>query len=426
MKTSTALTLLLATAGTVQCQKKSASVTKEASKLKRLEMTQDEKAQAKDFVALIKTNSPQSREEAARALETQGKALLESQDPQAALMREFTYYTIKALRTGGDKLCSDADKITIFRGNDLKSVWRTEAGRPFFAANYFLGGGRHFGHALRQYAQKKEAASGMGPEDAFSPFDYDKLSMRHTLAVDLFLSPFISATHGSSMASSFGDTTFTLKMCPGRVPSTSQQGWAEQEMLAYLFVLPEEIVAEVPKASVKSEVAPLGWCYAPEVGIGSRAHPKQVDAQTFNGWNKTISDALLAERTSGSKIDWAGIHKTFVAQCDCANLVRKKNTLWLAQEAEGGPMYKQEEECMHYPGFKPQPFLYVTKDQALLKSGIASGSSCVVKRGISFAFTTIEQESGYQKFTTTESLPSGCEALANGPLYLSTEQSVVR
>ncbi len=426
MRPSKVLALLLITAGTIQCQKKTISITKDTPELNKLEMTQDEKAQAKDFAELIKTNSPQSREEAALALENQVKALLKSEDPQAALMREFTYYTIKALRVGGDKLCSEADKIIVYRGNNVRSVWRTAAGKPFFAASYFQGGRKHLGHALRQYAQRKESASGMDPEDSVSPYDFDKISSRHTREVELSLSPFISTTHASSMASSFGDTTFTIKICPGRVPSTSEQAWAEQEMLAHLFVLPEEIEAETPESDVKSKVAPLGWCYAPEVGKGSRAHPKSVDAQTFKAWNQTIFNALFAERNSGSKADWAALHKTFIAQCDCANMVRKKNTLWLTWLAEGGPMYSQKEECLDYPNFKAQPILYVTKDQTMLKSGIASGRSCVVKRGVSFAFTMIEQESGHHKFITKESLPAGCEALENTPLYLSVEHGMVR
>jgi len=426
MKATIGIVLLLATAVTVHCKKISTAKTKVAAELNRLDMTPEEKAQSTDIIKLIKTNSRHSREEAARAIETQVKGLFESQDPQAALMRELTYYAIKALRVGGDKLCSDADKITVFRGNNAKTILRTASDKPFFAGNYFLGGGKHLGHALRQYAQKKEAAGDSGSEEAVSPYNYDSLSSRHTRAVEPLLSPFISTTHTSSMASSFGDTTFTMNLCPGRVPSTSEQAWAEQEMLPHLFVLPEEIVAETPSTSLKAKVAPLGWCYAPDIGKGSRSHTKSVDAQTFNDWNKIIVKALAAERTAGSKTDWAGIHKTFTAQCDCASLVRKKNTFWLADYGEGGPLYNQEEECIDYPGYKSKNFLHVTKNQTMLKSGLAIGGSCVVKRGASFAVTTLEHESNHHKFTTTETLPAGCESLANGSLYLSTEHSAVR
>lgn len=374
------------------------------------ELSPAEAAQARHFLDLLQENSPSSRQALAEALEEQSRPLMDQTDHTSAMVRELTAYAIKALRVGGDKLCSGQDKITVFRGTKEKFVTRTKDGKPFQLARYFLQDSpTHFAHGFRRFAEPVVAGPGMSGEPAAVPYDFVALASRHSREVKLALSPFISTTHSFAMAGSFGDAVIEMQLCPGRIPSASDQSWSEKEMLAYLFVLPDEVVAVHGRedAGQLARSLPLERCYAPDAGVGSRAHAKAVDGETFEGWNQSLLAMLEQERKSGHTSNWAvHIAKTLDA-CVCADLNRKKVRVFLRDPSteQRSPPYRQEQECLDEPGFKTRPLVAIVAPEALLTASASSGagagssgvSSCLLKRGDTFFVSSVEAEADNYK-----------------------------
>jgi hypothetical protein len=307
--------------------------------LENLPMSNAELSSAVDAMGLLKANDTQSRENLAKALEVQLNDLIVTEAKEAQLMREIALYSIKALRVGGDKLCSEEDKITLYRGHSQAHLTKTSTGTNLIPARGILKSPSNIMNTLRTYAQETQESDRAPAFQEVNPFSYFDLSQRHTVAISLDKSPFISLSHSAATASSFGDTLITVKICPGRAPSTGSQAWQEQEMLAFLFLLPEEISKVTnPAPDFPEDVSALNKCYAPEIGGGPRNIAKFVDQATFDDYNASIEEKLKKERTTSKDQEWGKFIKTFTAQrCGCEKLALEKDKLWKKLNGDANP-----------------------------------------------------------------------------------------
>lgn len=330
-------------------------------------VNQSGSAAGKPLLNWLYVNDATFRGYAATNLESQLAALLSSGKPEEAPLREMAHATIRALRRGGDKICADSAKVTVFRGHGYGLLPTTKDGKKLVLAHALTSGlGRFSGEdweaqALKLYpthnldvsenfkayaAPAPKCGNGEIEPGAVGQYDYRELAGRHTLWCPN--SPFLSVSLETEVARAFNAPIIEARVCPGRALPTSLQPFGnEAEWLVFGFLLPEEIVKihspgtsalfrkgiKDPAAKEKaanetaSVVLPspkepdLVKCSTNAIGLQSSPQTAKYVQDKLNGLTDMLTASLARERT-GASAGLEGWKAKFGKECNCDTFVK--------------------------------------------------------------------------------------------------------
>lgn len=312
--------------------------------------SQMEKSTSRSIQNLLAENTPASRQLITAYLEDFLVDLAKSQQGEPSktdseVLRTSAEVLILALQNQGQDLCEENEKIRVFRGLPLRSLSSRNPTEAVILARGFSTIDISFADVMMNYAREVTRPEDFGNHSAnlnnggikaINPFSYAATSSRHSLAVAPKESPYISVTVFPTIARSFAsDDGFvaTLSLCPGRLWSTSEGGFAaEGEFLIPFGTLPGEIAAiEKVTPSSTEEIdrkAPsrISKCFFENSGMGDTGLFKATSVQILARLNATILTRAAQNSKSISafqSIDFNSTLGNFINdECNCQNQVR--------------------------------------------------------------------------------------------------------
>ena len=384
------------------------------------------------LLPLLSSNEAAGREQIARAIEIEFAPLFGRNDLGQGQknMRVMLESTIQALRLGSNNVCNEDEKITVFHGRkDSKFV--TTGGKEFLVSGYVAAAANKgsFQSALDFFASYMNwAGTFISPKYQLGinidPNNYDELASRHTLSGAN--SPFLSTSISAKSAGQWGDKVFQLRMCPGRVLSTSNQKFLnEKEFLIFGFVLPEEVVQVGDLAeALKFDSSILKSCY-------NYSYSRKIVETALNKFNQIIVKYLEDKRGNLAHKPWSEVTKDFVAKnCDCQEIMRQTNTLFLQDAKEID--YIEEHNLILRPksvadacmmdAKDVRPLLYVLSKDTIIKTSpvqsaeLSNDKKCKLNRGDSIEVDSFNVVSNHLQIFFHEVLPNNCSI--SSPAYI--------
>jgi hypothetical protein len=302
-----------------------------------------------DIKQLLAENSPQSRAAMVGYLDGFLRDL-EASAPQDKPKGDFEFLMTSAqvtrlsLSRSDKEICSEEEKITLYRGLPAHSLSSTDPQKAVIVARGFSNIGISYAQVMRNYARAvtdpKEFGQSSPPPGsnqlaAAPPFSFHKTGSRHSLAIAARESPYISFSVSPSMAGSFapkGGFVATVRVCPARMWSSTEGAFAsEGEFLLPMATLPGEITALTPVAEANTDALSklsqsiLASCFFENPGVGDTGIFKETSARVLTDFNLTVLQ--LASKGTGTvesydSIDFANPMRRFTQEkCNCTHQV---------------------------------------------------------------------------------------------------------
>jgi hypothetical protein len=281
------------------------------------------------LLQLLQENSSDSRARVAASFEKEFEDVLASSDAANAAMKVAVAFTIRGLRNGADKLCTDEEKISLFRGVSAPLV--TKSGEPLLPADGLTGATKSFRRLSDGATQGRSADFGVHAKKVIAA------------SVE---SPFAWATLSPKLAAQGADKVLKLRVCPQRALALVDDAVVQTRYAVFAAVLPEEIENVMAPVEVEGTIpSGLLLCFQ-RVEQGRKSEfVKAAVRETAELRSSRILEGALKQLEGTQAADWLLMDLEAQENCSCAGVVKRANTAAFRVTKNSTPQFKESDFC---------------------------------------------------------------------------------
>jgi hypothetical protein len=286
-------------------------------------------AKSDSLLDRLQINSPESRKAIAEVIEKEFADVAASSEEPAMAMKLAVLFTAKALRAGGDSLCADEEKLSLFRGVNMPLV--TKKGELLLPADGIVGTAT----SLRVVS----VAASQGQAGSFA------LQAKAALD-DAVHSPFAWGTLSPMLASVGAEKVIKMRVCPQRAFALTEDAALGARYAIFGAVLPEEIEG-VLNATDADGIIPstIFTCFQSKAATHSSPFFRTALREVLSA-HQARSIAFLASQLAGSQTgSFIDFELEMLKSCSCISLVKRANELSSPTTNNPTPQFRESDFC---------------------------------------------------------------------------------